>query len=162
MPSATSASKKSWALRSCSPSAWRSSGRPIGPLAARRVNRPSSIALRSVFEPQNALPSCRILSGETVVICVMVRSLCGDANKARSFLADCVLGFVQTCGCRRKPCTLASLARKRDHSARADADVGQRATVKTYEELGGLAPPLAQPRQNSQDAQDVEDEHGRT
>lgn len=34
----------------------------------------------------------------------------------------------------------ASLARERDHRARADADVGQRAAVKTYEELGGFAP----------------------
>src|SRR5215217_6759028 len=55
----------------------------------------------------------------------------------------------------------ASLARERYHRARADADVGQRAAVKTYEELGGFAPPLAPPRHNSQDAQDVEDEHGR-
>jgi hypothetical protein len=35
-------------------------------------------------------------------------SFCGEANKARSFPADCVLCFVQTCGCRRKPCTPAS------------------------------------------------------
>src|SRR3954449_2587948 len=55
----------------------------------------------------------------------------------------------------------ASLARERYHRARADADVGQRAAVKTYEELGGFAPALAQPRHNSQEAQDVEDEHGR-
>src|SRR3954451_16318528 len=55
----------------------------------------------------------------------------------------------------------ASLARERYHRARADADVGQRAAVKTYEELGGFAPALAQPRNNSQEAQDVEDEHGR-
>src|SRR5215208_6742055 len=55
----------------------------------------------------------------------------------------------------------ARLACERDHRARADADVGQRAAVKTYEELGGFAPPLARPRHNSQDAQDVEDEHGR-
>jgi hypothetical protein len=52
----------------------------------------------------------------------------------------------------------ASLARERDHRSRADADVGERAAVKTYEELGGFAPPLAQPRRNSQDAQDVEDQ----
>src|SRR5215213_478147 len=52
----------------------------------------------------------------------------------------------------------AILAREPDHRARADADVGQRAAVKTYEKFGGLAPP----RRNSQDAQDVEDEHGRT
>jgi hypothetical protein len=35
------------------------------------VKSPSSTALSSVLEPQNALPSCRIFSGEIAVICVM-------------------------------------------------------------------------------------------
>src|SRR4051812_31380845 len=63
MPSATSASKKSRALRSWSPRRSRRASASSGPALASSVKSPSSTALRSVFDAQNPVPSCRIASG---------------------------------------------------------------------------------------------------
>src|ERR671920_29836 len=71
MRSATRASRKSRAERSCRPRRPRTSSRRAGPVSARIVNSPSSIALRRALEPQKAVPSCRIPSGEIVVIFVI-------------------------------------------------------------------------------------------
>lgn len=60
MLSATSASRKLRALRRCRPRRSRSASASSGPEAASSENKPSSIALSSVFDPQTAEPSCRV------------------------------------------------------------------------------------------------------
>src|SRR5215217_2029858 len=62
MPRATSASRKSLALRGWSIRRSDSVSKSREPFASS-VNRPISTALRSVFEPQKPRPSCRIPSG---------------------------------------------------------------------------------------------------
>ena len=62
MPSATRASKKSRALRGWSWSRLVKAAASSGPFA-NSVNRPNSMALSRVFDPQNPVPSCMIFAG---------------------------------------------------------------------------------------------------
>src|SRR5262245_48418819 len=62
MPSATSASKKSRALRGWSWSRLVKAAASSAPLA-NSVNSPSSMALSMVFDSQNPVPSCMIFTG---------------------------------------------------------------------------------------------------
>src|SRR5437868_2483845 len=81
IPSDTSASKKSRALRGCRSRRVRSDSLSCSALASS-VNTPSSMALRKVFEPQKPKPSCMILSGVTSCD---INFVCGrllDLNKA--------------------------------------------------------------------------------
>src|SRR6266508_93418 len=62
MPSATNAAKKSRALRGWSLRRADNSSAVRGAFASS-VNKPNSIALKSVFDPQKPRPSCMMLSG---------------------------------------------------------------------------------------------------
>src|ERR1700730_11046258 len=92
MPSATSASKKSSALRSCRPTRPRSASASSGPAAESSLNSRSSTALSRVFEPQKAMPSCMISSGAgPVCICSEVAAVVGSCVAIVSPSARCAL-----------------------------------------------------------------------
>src|SRR3954468_21254618 len=75
MSRATSASRKSLALRGCSIRRSDSVSKSREPLASS-VNRPISTALRSVLEPQKPRPSCMICSG---VACLLAGEPLGSS-----------------------------------------------------------------------------------